>query len=69
MVEPGGEKDAITHQGEATGYGRAKKILLIAGKEIQEALRHRWVLATTLLLAALALTFLGSVPAGNVGVL
>jgi Cu-processing system permease protein len=47
-----------------------KNILLIAGKEIQEALRNRWVLATTLLLAALALTltFLGSVPTGNVGV-
>jgi Cu-processing system permease protein len=47
-----------------------RNILLIAGKEIQEALRNRWVLATTLLLAALALTltFLGSVPTGNVGV-
>jgi ABC-type transport system involved in multi-copper enzyme maturation, permease component len=45
-------------------------ILIIAGKEIQEGLRNRWVLATTLLLAALALTlsFLGSAPTGNVGV-
>ena len=45
-------------------------ILIIAGKEIQEGLRNRWVLATTLLLAALALTlsFLGSAPTGNVGI-
>jgi Cu-processing system permease protein len=45
-------------------------ILIIAAKEIQEGLRNRWVLATTLLLAALALTlvFLGSAPTGNVGV-
>ena len=41
-----------------------KGILLIARKEIQEGLRNRWVLATTLLMAALALTltFLGSAP-------
>lgn len=47
-----------------------RNILIIAGKEIQEGLRNRWVLATTLLLAALALTltFLGSAPTGNVGV-
>lgn len=45
-------------------------ILLIAGKEIQEGLRNRWVLAMTLVLAALALTltFLGSAPTGSVGV-
>ncbi|MQW31650.1 ABC transporter permease [Sinorhizobium meliloti] len=45
-------------------------ILTIAGKEIQEGMRNRWVLATTLLLTALALTlsFLGSVPTGSVGV-
>jgi Cu-processing system permease protein len=44
--------------------------LIIGLKEIQEGLRNRWVLATTLLLAALALTltFLGSAPTGNVGV-
>jgi Cu-processing system permease protein len=43
---------------------------LIAGKEIQECLRNRWVLATTLLLMALALTLtlLGSAPTGSVGV-
>ena len=43
-------------------------IVIIAGKEIREGLRNRWVLATTLLLAALALslTFLGSAPTGNV---
>jgi Cu-processing system permease protein len=47
-----------------------RNILLIAGKEIQESLRNRWVLAMTLLLAALALTLtlLGSAPTGNVGV-
>jgi Cu-processing system permease protein len=47
-----------------------RNILLIALKEIREALRNRWVLATTLLLATLALTltFLGSAPTGNVGV-
>jgi Cu-processing system permease protein len=46
-----------------------KNILIIARKEIQEGLRNRWVLATTLLLAALALTltFLGSAPTGNIG--
>ena len=47
-----------------------KNMLLIAAKEIQESMRNRWVLATTILLAALALTltFLGSVPTGSVGV-
>jgi Cu-processing system permease protein len=43
---------------------------LIAGNEIRESLRNRWVLATTLLMAALALTLtlLGSAPTGSVGV-
>lgn len=47
-----------------------RTILILAGKEIQESLRNRWVLATTLLLTALALTltFLGSAPTGTVGV-
>jgi Cu-processing system permease protein len=47
-----------------------RNVLIVARKEIQEGLRNRWVLATTLLLAALALTltFLGSAPTGNVGV-
>ena len=51
------------------GEGGMRNIVIIAGKEIQEGLRNRWVLATTLLLAALALslTFLGSAPTGNVG--
>ena len=51
------------------GECRVRNIVIIAGKEIQEGLRNRWVLATTLLLAALALslTFLGSAPTGNVG--
>lgn len=46
-----------------------KTIVIIALKEIQEGMRNRWVLATTLLLAALALSlaFLGSAPTGNVG--
>lgn len=43
-------------------------VLAVAGKEIREGLRNRWVLAATLLLAALALTlaFLGSAPTGVV---
>jgi len=47
-----------------------RNVALVARKEIQEGLRNRWVLATTLLLAglALSLTFLGSAPTGNVGV-
>ena len=47
-----------------------RNVVIVARKEIQEGLRNRWVLATTLLLAglALSLTFLGSVPTGNVGV-
>ncbi len=47
-----------------------RNVLVIAAKEIREGLRNRWVLATTLLLAALALTltFLGSAPTGSVGV-
>lgn len=45
-------------------------IRLIAGKEIRDGLRNRWVVATTGLMAALALTlaFLGSAPTGTVGV-
>lgn len=44
-----------------------KNLIHIAGKEIQEGLRNRWVLATTLLLAALALSmsFLGNTPTGS----
>lgn len=47
-----------------------RKMAVIAGKEILESLRNRWVLAATLLLAGLALTltFLGSAPTGSVGV-
>jgi Cu-processing system permease protein len=45
-------------------------ILTIASREVLVGLRSRWVLATTLLLAALALSlaFLGSAPIGRVGV-
>lgn len=44
-----------------------RNLCIIALKEIQEGLRNRWVLATTLLLAALALalTFLGNAPTGS----
>jgi Cu-processing system permease protein len=44
--------------------------LIIARKEIHQAIRNRWVLASTLLLAglSLSLTFLGSAPTGSVGV-
>ncbi|MDO5356307.1 MAG: ABC transporter permease [Conchiformibius sp.] len=45
-------------------------IMIIAEKEIRDALRNRWILAATLLLAALALClgFLGSAPTGSVKV-
>jgi Cu-processing system permease protein len=45
-------------------------VIVVAFKEICQAVRNRWVLAATLLLAALALslTFLGSAPIGTVGV-
>lgn len=45
-------------------------VVTVARKEIRQAVRNRWVLAATLLLAALALslTFLGSAPTGTVGV-
>jgi len=44
--------------------------VIVARKEIHQAVRNRWVLAATLLLAglALSLTFLGSAPTGSVGV-
>lgn len=44
-------------------------VVILAAKEIREGFRNRWVLATTLLLAALALTLalLGSAPTGTVG--
>ena len=32
-----------------------KALLLVAGKEIREGIRNRWVVAATLLLATLAL--------------
>ncbi|MDR3496324.1 MAG: ABC transporter permease subunit [Ancalomicrobiaceae bacterium] len=43
-----------------------RPILLIALKELRDGLRNRWVVAVTVLLAALALTlaFLGSAPTG-----
>jgi Cu-processing system permease protein len=45
-------------------------ILIIAGKELRDGLRNRWILAITILLAALALAlgFLGSAPTGTVKV-
>jgi Cu-processing system permease protein len=46
-----------------------RALLLVAGKEIREGVRNRWVVAATALLAVLALTlaFLGAAPAGRVG--
>lgn len=43
-------------------------IWIITGKEVRDSLRNRWVLAATVLLAALALSlgFLGSTPTGSV---
>ena len=45
-------------------------VAIIAGRELRDGLRNRWVIATTLLMAALALTLtlLGSAPTGTVGV-
>lgn len=45
-------------------------ILIIAGKEITDGLRNRWILASTLILGllALALALLGSAPTGALGV-
>lgn len=45
-------------------------LLAIAGQEVRAGIRNRWVAATTLLLAGLALTLvlLGSAPVGAVGV-
>lgn len=45
-------------------------VLVIAGKEITDGMRNRWVLGATLLLAGLAfaLTFLGSSPTGELDV-
>lgn len=42
---------------------------VIAGQEVRVGLRNRWIVATTVLLAALALslTLLGSAPTGTVG--
>lgn len=47
-----------------------RAIPVIAGQEIRVGFRNRWIVATTLLLAALALslTLLGSAPTGTVGV-
>jgi len=47
-----------------------RPIAIIAGKELRDGFRNRWVVATTALLAALALTlaFLGSAPTGSVKV-
>jgi Cu-processing system permease protein len=47
-----------------------RQMLIIAGKEVRDGMRNRWILATTLLLAAFALTlaFLGASPTGTVNV-
>jgi len=46
-----------------------RTIAAIAKKEVLDGIRNRWILATTLLLSALAITlaFLGSAPTGSVG--
>jgi Cu-processing system permease protein len=46
-----------------------RALRVLAGRELRDGLRNRWVLAVTLLLAALALAlaFVGSVPVGQVG--
>lgn len=46
-----------------------RTVLIIAGQEVRDGLRNRWVMALTLLLAgfSLSLTFLGSAPTGAVG--
>ena len=43
-------------------------IWILAGKEIRDGLRNRWIAATILALAGLALTlaFLGSAPVGSI---
>ncbi len=53
----------------APGGSGMRAVALIAAKEIRDGLRNRWVAATTLLMAALALTLtlLGSAPTGTVG--
>jgi len=45
-------------------------ILIIAGKEIRDGIRNRWIVGSTLVLAALAfaLALLGSAPTGALGV-
>ena len=47
-----------------------RSIAIIAVKEMRDGLRNRWVIATTALLAALALTlaFMGAAPTGSVKV-
>lgn len=47
-----------------------RQLFIICGKEVRDGMRNRWVLATTALLAALALTlaFLGAAPTGTVKV-
>jgi Cu-processing system permease protein len=47
-----------------------RQVAIIAGKELRDGMRNRWVLATTALLAALSLTlaFLGAAPTGTVKV-
>lgn len=46
-----------------------RALRVLAGRELRDGLRNRWVLAVTLLLAALALAlaFVGSAPVGAVG--
>jgi Cu-processing system permease protein len=69
-TQPSAAPEARPRIDASTGGGGPRlTVLTLAGKEIREGFRNRWVLATTLLLAALALTLalLGSAPTGTVG--
>ena len=69
VVPPGLDK-LYAHFPQLAGGGAVNSVSVICAREILLAIRNRWVLATTLLLAALSLSlvFLGSAPTGHVGV-
>ena len=43
-----------------------RQVIIIAGKELRDGMRNRWVLATTALLAALALTLAAIILTGDI---
>src|SRR5690606_6210538 len=63
----GGARGPLPAPGRA-GRGRGMNVLKLAAQEIRVGLRNRWVMATTVLLAALSLSLvlLGSAPTGVV---